>query len=117
MNNVQKQMEEIRKQFGISRQDLDNLGMDEFDYLGWYEKMEKNYIKGLLFGRIKPNVDLEQISENIINTCKITPDKSLHQNIIIGEISDDCLISQHRILDISQKIANFISLLQKVKKS
>ena len=109
MDNVEKRMEEIRKKYNVTREQLDIMGMDEFDYQATKERTKKNYLKGLLFDVVDPSCSIETIADNIIEACKIESSDN-YQKIILGEISD-CAgkhIGKSIMVSVSCKIAKYL---------
>ena len=104
-------MEYIREKYGISREELDNLNMDEFDYEVLKEKELINYIKGLLFTVVTDeSTDLDIVAGNIIDLSKVAPTNRF-QKVVLGEIGDFCMAGETlpgQVVAISVKITDAI---------
>ena len=110
MDSVDKRMKAIREKYHVSREELNSLGMDEFDYETVREQAKRDYVKGLLFEILEENTSIDQVAENIIRMCKVEKDEDQYQKIILGEISD-CkkeMASDSQIVHVSCKIADFL---------
>lgn len=109
MNDVDKRMKAIKEKYHISREELNNLGMDEFDYETSKERAKKNYIKGLLFEIVKKNCSIDRVTDNIIEMCKVENLKE-YQKIILGELSDCIAEGKHKsqVVSVSCQIATFL---------
>lgn len=107
MNDVDRRMKAIRDRYHISREELNDLGMDEFDYENLKERAKKDYIKGLLFEIVKEGCDIDQIAENILDMCRIENSQE-HQKIILGELSNVSEKHKSQIVSVSCQIANLL---------
>jgi len=109
MDSVDKRMKAIREKYNITREELNDLGMDEFDYQNLKEQTKKDYIKGLLYEIVEKNTSIDQIADNIISMCKVGTEDQ-YQKIILGEISD-CIkeiTGQSQVVHIACVIAEFL---------
>ena len=109
MDSVDKRMKAIREKYNITREELNDLGMDEFDYQNIKEQVKKDYIKGLLFEIVEKKTSIDQIADNIISMCKVGA-VDQYQKIILGELSD-CVketTGQSQMIHVSCKIAEFL---------
>lgn len=88
VKKMNDRMKEIREKYGITREKLNALDMDEFDYEVLQERTLKNYIKGHLTDicELDGSVDLDQIAENIFDMKRIITDEGALQKMILGEI-------------------------------
>jgi len=109
-DKLQKKLENIRKQYGITCEQLEILEMDEFDYATLKERERLNYVKGLVFDLVSDTTDCDQLAQNIIDQAKILDDKESLQKIVLGELSCDCEDANKRkeFVRVSHKIADFL---------
>jgi len=107
---LQNKLENIRKQYGVTREQLEELGMDEYDYATLKERERLNYIKGLVFDLVDDTTDCDQLAQNIMDQAKILDDKESLQKIVLGELSCDChdMSKQKEFVRVSHKIADFL---------
>jgi len=109
-DKLQKKLENIRKKYGVTREQLNDMEMDEFDYATLKEREKLNYLKGLVFDLVDDTTDCDQLAQNIMDQAKILDDKESLQKIVLGELSCDChdMSKQKEFVRVSHKIADFL---------
>lgn len=113
MNEMSEKTERIKQKCG----DVPDIFKDKLDIFDWehiFDATKKNYVKGLLYGIVTDDTDINQLAENVIDqvvTTHVISLESAVQKVILGEISD-CVdvdkATKSQVVAVSVKIGEFL---------